>query len=362
MKSPKMLFYINSLGKGGAERVISQLANLFSVGGAECILVTSVTKAEEYELSDKVKRISLERAQGKESRLMRNLGWIKQLRKICKEERPDVLISFMQESNFRALIATLGLSTKTIVSVRNDPNRECAGIFGRFVGKFILPMADGCVFQTEDAKAWFPKRLQNKSKIIMNAVSESFFNVSRENASNVVTVGRLNEQKNHRMLINAFALIAEKHPNQNLLIYGEGDLRPHLEQMIETLHLKDRIKLMGNISNVPEILASAEVFVLSSDYEGMPNALLEALAVGVPSVSTDCPCGGPKMLIDHGKNGLLVPIGDERALADAMDKLLSDKEYALSMGIAAKESAKGYMPEKIFVEWKRYIERVDYER
>lgn len=356
--SKKILFYINVLCKGGAERVLLQLADRFSRDGYKSIVVTSFEAGDEYELPEGVERISMEKNETQLPRLKKNVFRIKKLREICKREKPGMVISFMQEPNFRSILATYGLPIKTIVSVRNDPNREYAGWIGRMVGRCILPMADGCVFQTEEAKKWFPKRLQKKSKIIMNAVSQSFFDVSRENASNIITVGRLNEQKNHRMLINAFASIAEKHPNQNLFIYGEGDLRAHLEQMIETLHLQDRIKLMGNISNVPEVLASAAVFVLSSDYEGVPNALLEALAVGVPSVSTDCPCGGPKMLIEQEKNGLLVPVGNEQALVEAIDKLLANTTYAETLGSVAKERAKRYMPDKIFGEWKAYVEQV----
>lgn len=358
-KNGKIIFYINTLGKGGAERVISQLAGHFSRAEFETILVTSFYKEEEYPLAEGVKRLSLEDTQIEQSRFKRNVTRIQKLRAICKKEKPDVLISFMAEPNFRAILATAGLPVKTIVSVRNDPNREYAGFFGKIVGKVLLPTADGCVFQTEEAKAWFPKRLQRKSAVIMNEVAERFFTVEREKTANVVAVGRLSKQKNHSLLLSAFARIADKFSEEKLLIYGEGICREALQQQITELGLKDRAFLMGNTSQVEEVLAQAGVFVLPSDYEGMPNALMEALAVGVPSISTDCPCGGPKALIEHEKNGLLVPVNDEDAMAEAMERLLQDRVFAEYLGTAAQNSAKKYLPVEIFMQWKQFIDGVE---
>ena len=129
----------------------------------------------------------------------------------------------MEEPNFRAILATRGLPVKTLISVRNDPNKEYAGRLGTFVGKALLPMADGCVFQTREAQAWFPEKLQKKSKIIYNAVKEDFYHIERKpNHEEIVTCGRLTEQKNHAMLIAAFAEVAKQRPNATLRIYGEG--------------------------------------------------------------------------------------------------------------------------------------------
>lgn len=356
MENKKIMFYINTLGKGGAERVISQLAAHFYRTGYDSVLVTSFCKEDEYPLAEGIRRISLEDEQIEQSRFKRNVTRIKKLRAICKEEKPQMLISFMGEPNFRAIIATVGLPIKTIVSVRNDPNREYAGTLGNFVGKVLLPMADGCVFQTEEAKAWFPKRLQRKSAVIMNEVAERFFEVERKPAGDIVAVGRLSKQKNHSLLLRAFTKIADKFPEEKLLIYGEGKCRESLQKEIADLGLTDKAFLMGSTSCVEEVLAQAGVFVLSSDYEGMPNALLEALAVGVPSISTDCPCGGPRMLIEHEKNGLLVPINDESAMAEAMERLLGDPAFAKKLGSAAREKAEGFRPDKVFAKWNKFVE------
>lgn len=354
----KLLFYINAIHDGGAERVMINLTSQFAEAGNEVILLTSFVDKWEYPVAPDVRRLTMEQEEIKQNKLMRNYTRIKKLRAICKQEKPDVLISFMAEPNFRALIATAGLPVKTIVSVRNDPNREYAGIAGKIVGKLLLPMADGCVFQTEEAQAWFPRRLKEKSKIIFNAVAESFFQIKREYPENIVTAGRLVKAKNHSMLIRAFAKVAEKYPEEKLLIYGEGKERATLECLIKELKLDGRVLLMGATKQMQDALARAKVFVLSSDYEGMPNALMEALAAGVPSISTDCPCGGPRMLIEHEKNGLLVPVNDEDAMAEAMERLLQDRAIAEKLGNAAYESAEKFRPGKVFDQWKKFVENV----
>lgn len=359
MQSKTLLFYINAINGGGAERVILEVAQHFAEAGYRAVLVTSFVDPQyEYPVPPGVIRLFIEQEQIQQSRIRRNISRIAALRKICKKEKPKAVISFMAEPNFRAILSTLGLPIKTVVSVRNDPNREYAGRVGRIVGKYFLPMANGCVFQTEDAKAWFPKRLQKKSAVIMNAVAEPFFEVQRKNARDVVAVGRLNVQKNHEMLVRAFAKVADKHPEQNLLIYGKGDQENALRQLISALGLEKRVLLKGATAQVPQVLENAGVFVLSSDYEGMPNALLEAMAAGVPSISTDCPCGGPAMLIRHGENGLLVPVGDEEAMAIAMDRMLSNVAFAEKLSSAARIDAEAYRPEKVFKLWQQYVEGI----
>lgn len=361
MKSSKttIMFYINSIHDGGAERVILQLAHRFSIAGYRSVLITSfVDDKFEYPIPEGVERISMETEEIVQSRLKRNCSRIRKLRRYCKKYKPVALISFMAEPNFRAVCATLGLPVKLIISVRNDPAREYNGKIGRLIGRYFLPLADGCVFQTEEAKDWFPRRLQKKSTVIMNEVAKTFFDTQYIGGNNIVTLGRLTEQKNQSILIRAFAEIAEKYPNSKLEIYGDGPLRNTLESQIEDLKMTNRITLMGLTKNAASVLAKAKLFVLSSNFEGMPNALMEALTIGVPSISTDCPCGGPKVLINNGVNGLLVPIENKDALVQAMDKLLGDNESALTMGKKAKKSSMRYHPDAIFDDWKCYIEHV----
>lgn len=354
-----ILLYINSIHDGGAERVILQLAHHFSQADYRTVLVTSfIDEGKEYPVPDGVTRLSMEHEEIRQSRLMRNVTRIRKLRTIIKQEKPKAVIAFMTEPIFRVAVATIGLPTKKIFSIRNDPAILHSKGIGLFVGKYIIPRADGVVFQTEDAKAWFPQSVQKKSTVIFNEVSSFFFSVQRaENSKSIVTFGRLANQKNHKMLIDAFAQIAGKYPEEELLIYGRGELRDVLQAQINALGLTDRVKLMGATDQVPQILAQSKVFVLSSDYEGMPNALMEAMAVGVPCISTDCPCGGPRTLIEDGTNGLLVPVGDTQAMARAIDRLLGDGAYAKQLGDAARISAKQFEPDKVFEQWKGFVEQ-----
>ena len=349
---PRVYFYINVLGGGGAERVITNLANMLAEDNYDVTMITSYEVEREYILTRNVRRLSLEDKDSQRSRIIRNLSRIFKLRKICKEEKPDILISFMEEPNFRAILATRGLPVKTLVSVRNDPNKEYAGKIGRFVGKVLLPMADGCVFQTGDAQKWFPERLRKKSRIIYNAVKEEFYQVERTPVrGEIVTCGRLTEQKNHRLLIDAFAEVQKIHPYATLKIYGEGALREKLQNQIDSLNLNEKVFLMGATNDVAKVLQTADLFVLSSDYEGMPNALMEAMAAGVPCISTDCPCGGPRELFGEDASDKLVPCNDSAQLAEAICNVLETTKD----GMTEKRHAETFKPDRVNQMWKDYV-------
>ena len=355
----KIFFYINVLGGGGAERVIANLANQLTDTNNEVAVVTSYLINNEYTLNSRVKRFQLEECTYQDNFIRRNIRRVYRLRKILKKERPDILISFMAEPNYRAVLATVGLPTKTLISVRNDPNMEYIGKIGSFLAKNLLIHADGCVFQTSEAMEWFPQKLQKKSRIIYNAVRPDFYSVEREPIKGrVVSCGRLSKQKNYSMLIKAFEEVVKKNSEAILCIYGEGDLKKELENEIESKNLQNRVFLKGSTNNVPAVLKNAEVFVLSSDYEGMPNALMEALTVGIPCVATDCPCGGPRMLIENEKNGILVPVNDSMHMADALEKVLSNEELADRLGKKARKSAVAYQSDKVFSDWLRYISEI----
>lgn len=353
----KILFYINTICGGGAGRVMVNLAKFFSDTGYETVLLTSFRDACEYPISENVKRLTLEEEEIKQCRIKRNISRIKKLREVLKDEKPDIAVSFMAEPNFRLLIASLGLKVKTIVSVRNDPNREYAGRIGKLVGTWILPLADGCVFQTKEAQAWFPKRLQRKSTIIFNAVKEEFFHIERQPVlGEIVTCGRLAPQKNHKLLIDAFAEVAKLHPYARMKIYGEGSLRQSLKAQINELGLQKKVFLMGATNDVGKALQTADLFVLSSDYEGMPNALMEAMAAGVPCISTDCPCGGPRELFQKLLYKQLTYIKDKNSMVEKIHLFLSmDIDEKNKLSNKTKELAECFSSEKINSFWEKYL-------
>ncbi|MGR5992081.1 glycosyltransferase [Bacillus paranthracis] len=217
--------------------------------------------------------------------------------------------------------------------------------------------AKGFVFQSNGAKALYSKKVQGNSTVILNPINSkklpNYYKGKRK--KEIVSVGRLHSQKNQKMLIKAFCCIAKEYPEYNLIIYGEGTLRKMLQSQVNDLGLKDRVFLKGNIPNVLDEINTASVFAFSSNYEGLPNALIEAMALGLPCISTDCSPGGAAMLIDNYKNGILVPVGDEEMLADGLRYLLSDYSNAMSMGMEAKKVINKVNESSIVSDWENYI-------
>ena len=354
----KILFYINTLSHGGAERVMTNLSDAFAQKGCDTVLVTSFPEEWEYKTNPATKRINLAdcRIGGF---IKRNFKLIRLLKKTLKAEKPDVIVSFMAEPNYRTILASGRNGAKTIISVRNDPNREYPTALHRFLAKHLYKRADGVVFQTEDAKAWFPEKIQNKSRVIMNQIDDSFFDTKYDGIrKDIVATGRLTAQKNHKMLIEAYSLIKDE-IDDNLIIYGEGNLREELEKLIEAKGLAGRVFLPGATKDVPNAIKSAKLYVMSSDYEGMPNALVEAMALGLPVVSTDCPCGGPRALLGELGKQVLVPVGDAEALASAMLGIISyskDELDGLMMKINSKaETCRG---NRVIGDWESFINEI----
>jgi glycosyltransferase involved in cell wall biosynthesis len=353
----KLLFYVNTLGHGGAERVMVNLANAFSSQGFECTLVTSFPLEWEYECSEDVKRINLYDARICGG-LKRNFRLIKALRRVIKSESPDTVVSFMAEPNFRMLFASIGMKCRKIVSVRNDPNKEYPNAVFKFLAKTLYRLADGVVFQTKDAQEWFPKSIRRKSCIIMNQVNDVFYKTPlADERFDIVTTGRLTTQKNHKMLIEAYSRVADQ-ITSNLMIYGEGELRGELEAYVRELGLEDKVFLPGATKNVPEVLRNAKAFVLSSNYEGMPNSLLEAMAMGLPCVSTDCPCGGPREILSSLGSEHLVEVGNVEQMAVALKFFCSlNEEQTRDIMSATRKISARFNSEEVINNWKGYIVR-----
>lgn len=354
-----IMFYINTIEAGGAQRVMVNLCQQFASHGYDVYLVTSYPVEWEYAFTGEIHRINLENTRITDSFLHRNCRRVLRLRRLCKNINPDILISFMAEPNYRALIATLGLRTKTLISIRNAPDMEYPGKIHKVLAKTLFCLANGCVFQTKEAKEWFPQRIQKKSKIIMNQVDEVFFEGNHIYSDNcIVNIGRLVIQKNQSLLIKAFANIADEFPHCKMEIWGEGDEFGNLNNQIIQLGLEKRVYLRGISDDVPGILDRASIFVLCSNFEGMPNTLLEAMAKGCPVVATDCPCGGPRELLIDGINGYLIPVDDEQELTEKIRTLLLNRSIAEKIGRNAKESANDFRPQTIYTQWEKYINKI----
>lgn len=355
----RIALFISSLQKGGSERVMVNLAEFFHKNRYEVILVTQYKQDVEYDISPEIRRVYSEPAEHElqGGRIHNFCVRFKTLRNIWKAYKPDIILAFLGKNNLMAIATSMFLPSKVAVSVRGEPTMEYEGKLLQFLAKSMFGLADGVVLQTERAKLFFPKWVQKKAKILPNPMNPQFLNkrYTGVREDKIVAVGRLDENKNHAMLIHAFARIVAEYPNMKLVIYGEGRSREMLENLVREKELEDRIELPGSITNVAEHIANARIFTLTSNTEGMPNSLMEAMALGLPVIATDCPCGGPATLIENDVNGILVPVGDAYALADAFRKILSSQEYADKLGENAYEITKKLSPDKVNSEWKKYL-------
>lgn len=345
----KVTFILGSMGRGGAERVISILSKYYAEKGYSTDIIVLLNNEVGYKLHESTKLVDF--TGNTSSRLKRMPYWIKSIRKYVKQEKPDVIVSFVASINVIVLNACRGLKTKVIVSERNDPRLDGRSKIVDFMTKMLYPKAYSVVFQTERAKSYFPK-LKN-STIIANPISVEN-KADSTNEYKIVNVGRLMEQKNQKMLINAFSRLAKVNDQAFLEIYGEGCLKEQLQEQIDSLGLGERAKLMGNQENVVDLISDAGVFCLSSDYEGLSNALLEAMMLGIPCVSTKC-AGADEYIID-GENGFLVDVGNEEEFAEKMIKLCGNKELQQTFSEKSKETAKSFTIEKVMQQWDELIE------
>lgn len=360
-KKYTIAFYIGSLEKGGAERVIVNLAAYFNSQGYNVYIVTKEQGEIEYEVPVGVSRLLADIVDDEisGSRLLNLNRRINKLKSIWKLIRPDIIVSFIRKNNIMAIESAKSLKIPVVVSIRSNPSRELEGLEDISFMKFRE--AAGIVMQTDRARDYLPVDLQSKIIVLPNSLNPDFINVEEpeQRKHEIVTVGRMDENKNQMMVINAFAKLAPKYPDWMLKLYGDGgEYRKKLEQLVEYYSLEDRIKFMGQVSDVAGAIKESSIFTLTSNEEGMPNALIEAMALGVAVVSTDCPCGGPAELIEDGKNGYLISTKNTDELGYTLDRLMGDEELRTRLGKEAKRSVNKLNPATVNEKWREYIEEI----
>ena len=385
--------YIGSLVKGGAERVMCNLAEYFYSQGYKVTFVTTYLGQEEYDVphgtwhrekadgcreltvldpDDRRHKVWLDdgadgigrvfTALPHEDRRGRIANFFKRekiLRDTWKELKPDVILSFLGKNNIMAIKSARGLGIPVVVSVRSNPSREYGSKSLDLSMRYYFPKAAGVVVQTTEAAEYFGSNI--KTKILPNSIHPDF--IGRElvpfesRAKEIVTVGRLDDNKNQILLIKAFKEIEKDFPGYRVVIYGDGVKRKEFESAAS-----EHVTFMGRVSDVPDRIAGSEVFVLTSKQEGYPNALIEAMSLGLVCISTDCPCGGPRDLITDGENGLLIPMSGEeemvKELSEELRRVLTDRELAKKMSENAAKVRDEYNPDVINGQWKEYLEGV----
>ncbi len=351
--------FISGVTGGGAEKVACALASYLVNQKHQVELVTMLDEEATYPIDSKVSRYSLLKYNERKGFVFNNTLRLLRLVRYLICRKPDTYLVMLPTNTITLLSMRFLTSSKIIAAERANPASYIISTQNKLIK--IAHKADGWVFQTKEQENWYNEKCNLKSTIIIpNAINSDVlmpeYKGIREKI--IVTAGRLTDQKNHLLLINAFSRIAKKYDDFMLVIYGEGPNRDVLTDRIKELELTGRVLIPGYSPDILQNIRKASLFVLSSDYEGMPNALMEAMALGLPCVSTDCDGGGSRYLIEDGKNGLLVPVKNEIALADAIDKVLSDKEFAYSLGRDAYKLSKTLAPEIIYGQWEKYIKSI----
>lgn len=353
---------------GGAERVAALLCNQWVRQGHAVTLMPTFSGRGDclYPLDERVKLDYLaDRVNINRPLLNNKFHRFIMLRSVIREIRPDIILSFLTHVNVAAIISSLGLKVSVVVSERTYPPAMPLGFLLTLARKWLYPFAKSVVVQTEVTKSWlsgYSPRIN--AVVIPNPIIWPFPEVDRNTKTNfvvsdkakiVLAVGRLGEEKGFDVLIQAFAEIASLQIEWHLVIVGEGSERKKLEQLVGQLGLDDRISLPGRTDNVSAWYQQADLFVLSSRFEGFPNALLEAMAHGVPAVSFDCQTG-PSDIIQNGVNGMLVaPENGASGLAKALSSLMTDGSLREKLGQQATNVRERYAIEKIAAQWDKVL-------
>lgn len=316
---------------GGAQRVIAQLAANWNSRGVVCSVVCMHPDMVFYSLPEAIACYDVPNFTSNNIADKLKRYWY--LRKLLKKIKPDVVLAMPEEIGIYAILAMLGTGIPVVVSERNNPWVMPYKKISRFLRRVAYPFAKGLIFQTEQTASFFSKSQQKKGIVLPNPLDISRLPevYTGEREKTVVSAGRLDTQKNFPLLIEAFGLFHKAHPDYKLVIYGEGSKRAELETLATQMLPEDSWSMPGRVDDLPQRICRCAIFALSSDFEGIPNVLIEAMAVGTPSVSTDCAPGGAASLISNGENGILVPVGDACALAQGLSYMVDYPVKAASM-------------------------------
>jgi len=346
---------VNShLGSGGAERVITHMANYWAGQDHEVYLMTLARRSVPcvYPLHEKVRRVSAQDGTCHRFPLFKLFDFRRNLASLS----PDVVISFQDETNIMTRLVSLGLDFPLIISERNHPQYLPLAWYWKLARRLIYPLCDCLVVQTRSIHDWFMNQNYNMPvEIIPNPL------LNTDNRSNletdlrlddkaIITVGRLTKAKGHDRLLGIFKKVSSQRPDWKLYIVGEGPLRPWIEGKIKEHDLMDKVILTGQVKNPLHLLKQAKIFVFTSYWEGFPNALCEAMAVGLPVVSFDCP-SGPADVIENGETGILIANHDTDQFVQALVNLIDEPQKRDMLAKKARHLSDILGIDSIMVKW-----------
>lgn len=333
----KIIFVIPNMTGGGTERVISMLSDEYISRGFEVAVMQFAGYEHAYDLNEKVEDFSVApKSNGNPFVMIRRIC---AMRRYFKKNQDSYIFAFCVMGAVFSVIASWGMHRYILVAERNSPD-SCNV---KKVRNWAYKRANTITFQTEEGIRYFPQDIARKAVVIPNPIDASVperYMGSRKHR--VVTVGRLHRQKNQELLLNAFADFSKQFPDYELHLYGRGELESILKEQAKKLGIDHKTVWHGFSENVKEEIYDCRMFVLSSDFEGISNSMIEALAMGIPTISTDCPIGGARVYISTGENGPLVPVRDQKALTEAMVKVASDDIFADKLSVNAVKVKEKY--------------------
>lgn len=367
----KILLLISDMSAGGAERVASTLVNAWASRGDRVTLMPTFSERREcfYALSPNVCLVYLADLVSRTKRTWINqFARLRALRRFIAAEQPDVIVSFLTNVNVASIIASLGLGIPTVISERNDPMAMPRSFLFKLICRWAYSLADALVVLTKAVApqyasfGWALRRI----RVIANPISEQMIKVQWQHILKdkrcLLAIGRLVDQKQFNALIEIFARLARRYEGWTLRIFGEGPMRVALQKQIIELGLQGRVELRGITTAIEHEMMDADIFVMTSKFEGFPNALLEAMAMGLPCAVYDCP-SGPREISEDGHVAMLVPLNDERAMELALEQLMSDVSLRESLGCQARESVlKRFTLRNILAQWDSLFREVGINR
>lgn len=351
----KILFVNSCLSSGGSEKVMTLLANQFYKMGYDVTMVLLREKPKSYFVADGVKLVEFHYTN--KSKVFIALQRLLKLRALIKNGHYEVVVSFMFDINLTTLISCLGINVPIFISERADPqNRGVSRLYEK-IENFFYNRAAGLILQTEQVKDFYAKRVKTPLYVIPNPIVIDRCPYLGKREKKVVAVGRLSEQKNFHMLINAFEEFGRNFQEYTLDIYGEGPLKDSLVELTKKLGIENRVNFKGYVTSIPEKIENAAMYVSTSNYEGISNSMLEAMAMGLPTICTDCPVGGAALVIDDGVNGFLIPLNDKAKLVENLTIFATDRELCTRLSLNAIKVRERFAVERIADEWKKMMER-----
>jgi len=368
----KLLIFIYSMGGGGAERATANLANYWAEKGWDITVLTLVPgDSDFYILHPSVKRTSLMLAKDSNNILVglwQNFHRIAALRRVLRQVRPDIALGMMSTANVLLALAAWGLpGLRTIGAEQIHPPQMPLGLFWENLRSHTYGLLNVVTALTGKSENWIKEHTNAKKVVVIpNSIAWPLIgkgpvihprDLCQPGRKILLAVGRLDAQKGFDWLIEAFYNLSSKHPDWNLVILGEGHLRKTLETQVQQSGLEKYIFLPGWVGNLSEWYGSADLYVMSSRFEGFGNTLVEAMAHGLSAVSFDCDTG-PGDIIRHEVDGLLVPPGDLASLTAALDRLISDRLERQHFAQKALEARMRFSMEKITGMWEELFETI----